>query len=135
MDSSRFPFPSLVVEYSTDRTLPSTFRPLALLGDLGLRLGAAAGLDAAGGGAVQVVRGDPALVVGLVGTGGGALAARQRLLFGAGGDAGLLDGAAAAAALGRREQRLDVRLVHEVAGAGEGGREEQVQEDAVVGRG
>lgn len=76
-----------------------------------------------------MVGGDPALVVALVGAGGGGLAAGQRcgsLLLGS-----AVDLHGGAAALGLREEGLDVRRVHEVEGAGEEGGQEQVQEDAV----
>lgn len=74
-----------------------------------------------------MVRRDPALVVALVGARGGALASGEGLLFGDG-CAGLLG-----RTLGLREEGLDPGLVDEVAGTGEAGREEEIQEDAVKG--
>lgn len=83
---------------------------------------------------------DPALIVSLLRQGarrhGGAIASNDGdlvlrsdgLLRAARGTLGAL--AALAAAAGLREERLDPGLVDEVEGAGEGGEEEEVEEDA-----
>lgn len=94
-----------------------------LLGSL-LRLGAL------GGRAVDVVLGDPALIVTLSGASGdsGALGTRQGL-----GDLdgllALLDRSGSAAGLG--EESLDPGLVHKVKSAAKDAGQEQVEEDAV----
>lgn len=93
-----------------------------------LVLVAGAGLDASGSGAVDVVLGDPALIVVLARAGGSAsgLGAGEGLssldLL------GLLGGAGA---LGLGEESLDPGLVDEVEGTGEGGGKEEVEEDAI----
>ncbi len=97
------------------------------------RLAAGAALDAARRGAVDVVAGDPALVVALAAVaaarGAGRLGARQGL----GLDHDLARGLLAARALdgaGLREERLDPRLVDKVQGRAEDAGEDEVEEDA-----
>ncbi len=99
-----------------------------LIGPLDLAAGTA--LDTLRGGAGDVVLGDPALIVALVGSGGGTggLAARGGLR-----DLGLLDllgGGLGATGLG--EESLDPGLVHEVDGSAEETSQEEVEEDAGV---
>ena len=104
-----------------------------LLSDLdGLALAASAALDALGDGAALVEVRDPALVVGLAvgarhhGGLGGLVARDGRDELGL---AHLLGGPGP---LGLREERLDPRLVNEVEGAREDGREDEVEEDTVA---
>jgi hypothetical protein len=92
-----------------------------------LDLGAGARLDASGNGAVDVVVGNPALIVVLVrdDSNGDGLGAGERLsnlddLL------GLLSGTGA---LGLREKGLDPGLVDKVESTGESSREEEVEED------
>lgn len=94
-----------------------------------LGLGAGARLDTSGNRAVDVVLGDPALIVVLARSDSnrGGFRAGERLrniddLL------GLLVGARA---LGLGEEGLDPGLVDEVEGTGESSREEEVEEDAV----
>ena len=102
--------------------------PSALQSDLGLALGAAARLDPLGDGAVQVVLGDPALVVLLAAGDAGGLGAREGLDL-----EGLLDQRLLLGRLGAlslREEGLDPGLVDKVEGAAEDARQEEVEEDA-----
>lgn len=84
-------------------------------------------LDALGVGALDVVLGDPALVV-FGASGGGRLGARGSSV-GFDGLLGLLGGARSAFGLG--EQGLDPGLVDKVEGAAKGSSQDEVEEDAV----
>ncbi len=110
-------------------TLPAEERHL-------FRLPTSAALNAPRHGAVDVVVGDPALVValGAVAAAGGAgrLGARERLDLGGRGLAGSSRLLAAGRGNARlREESLDPGLVDEVEGRAEDGGEEEVEEDAV----
>lgn len=95
--------------------------------------GLSATLDTPRDGAVEVVLGNPTLVVALVGVGaaGGAgrLGARERLSLGGDLAASLL--ARVLLGAGLREQSLDPGLVDPVEGAAEDAGEEEVEEDAI----
>lgn len=100
----------------------------SLLSNLdGLGLAARAALDALGHRAVDVMVRDPALVVVLVRTGGGA----GGLIAGEGLDLDLLDLLRCLGALGLREECLDPGLVDKVERAAEDAGKDEVQEDAV----
>jgi len=104
------------------QTAPRSFGRY-LIGVLALP-GAAARLDPLGRGSVEVVLWDPTLIIGSGGTSG--FRAREDLGF-------LLDSLLAAgglAAAGLGEEGLDPGLVHEVEGAAEDAREEEIEEDA-----
>jgi hypothetical protein len=73
-----------------------------------------------------VVKRNPALIVTLVSSSGGTLASGERLGLDSD-DLGLLAGLGT---LGLGEEGLDVGLVDEVGGSGEGSTQDQVQEDA-----
>jgi hypothetical protein len=98
-------------------------RVQTLLGILGF-LVAGTTLDTLGNWAVDVVVGNPAGVVRLVGTSRNALAARQRLALN---NLGLLR---SSGLLGLGEEGFDVCLVDEVGGTSESSTEDEVQEDA-----
>lgn len=95
-------------------------------GDL-LDLLALGGLAALGGGSVDVVVRDPALVVGLAGgrDGDGLGAGESTVVFDLLGLLGSLG-----RALSGRQQSLNPGLVDKVQGTNEGGGEEEVEEDA-----
>jgi hypothetical protein len=93
-----------------------------------LSLGAGTALDPPGLRAVDVVVGDPALIVVLLGTGGASrLGAREGL------DLDLLDLLDGLDGAGLGEKGLDPGLVDEVEGRAEETGEEEVEEDAGKG--